>query len=163
MHPLWTVGYEKALLADVVATLQSVGVELLIDVRAVAASRRAGFSKTLLATTLAAAGVSYLHLRDLGTPKAGRDAARAGRCEEMREVFSRHLEDPAAIAAFERLVQETAARRACLLCYEADPDCCHREVLARRLLDRAPRAVHHLRVLPALSTDPSPLVDRESG
>ena len=149
MHPVWTVGYEKALLGDVVSTLRGAGVELLIDVRAVAASRRAGFSKTVLGGSLEAAGVAYLHLRDLGTPKAGRDAARAGRCDEMRAIFSSHLEEPSAVAAFERLVQETAARRACLLCYEADPDCCHREVLARRLCERAPRAVHHLVAAPA--------------
>ena len=163
MLPLWTVGYEKALLADVIATLRSAGVELLVDVRAVAASRRAGFSKTVLGNSLEAAGVAYLHLRDLGTPKAGRDAARAGRCDEMREIFSRHLEEPAAVAAFERLAEETAARRACLLCYEADPECCHREVLAARLLDRAPRPVHHLRVTPTPADGPAGPVDGEDG
>ena len=67
---LATIGYEKATLDDVIGRLQAAGVELLIDVRAVAASRRAGFSKTLLAATLQAHGIDYLHLRALGTPKA---------------------------------------------------------------------------------------------
>ena len=87
LRPIFTIGYERATLAQVTTALTVAGVELLIDVRAVAASRRAGFSKTILATSLRDAGVEYLHLRDLGTPKAGRDAARAGRCEEMRTIF----------------------------------------------------------------------------
>ena len=110
--PIFTIGYERATLAQVTKALLHAGVELLIDVRAVAASRRAGFSKTVLATTLREAGVDYLHLRHLGTPKAGRDAARAGRCEEMRTIFSGHLEE--------------------------DPNCCHRQVLTQRLAERMP-------------------------
>ena len=142
--PLATIGYEGRTLADVIARLEAAGVELLIDVRAVAASRRAGFSKGVLSASLQAAGISYLHLRPLGTPKAGRDAARAGRCEEMRAIFAAALEEPAAVAAFEQLVQESASRRACLLCYEADPGCCHRAVLSERLQERTGAAVRDL-------------------
>ena len=143
--PLFTIGYEGATSAAVVESLTAAGVELLVDVRAVAASRRAGFSKGVLSATVSAAGVDYLHLRDLGTPKPGRDAARAGRCEEMRAIFAAHLEEPAAVAAFERLAQEAGRRRAALLCFEAEPDCCHRLVLVERLLERTPREVAHLR------------------
>jgi uncharacterized protein (DUF488 family) len=131
--PLFTIGYEGAALADVIARLQAAGVELLVDVRAVAASRRPGFSKTVLAASLEEAGVAYLHLRDLGTPKAGRDAARAGRTAEMRAIYAQALEEPAAVLAFERLAEEAAKRRVCLLCYEADAAGCHRRVLTERL------------------------------
>lgn len=148
MLPVWTIGYERAAASEVIAALRSAGVELLIDVRAVAASRRAGFSKTVLRAGVEEAGLAYLHLRDLGTPKAGRDAARAGRCAEMRAIFARHLEEPSAVAAFERLAEETAARRSCLLCFEADPAGCHRAVLAERLAARAPRQVVHLSPAP---------------
>ncbi len=144
MLPLCTIGYERASSDQVVAALKAAGVELLVDVRAVASSRRAGFSKSLLRATLEEAGVAYLHLRELGTPKAGREAARAGRCDEMREIFARTLEEPASVAAFERLAEEAAARRACLLCFEADPACCHRQVLAERLMARTERTVMHL-------------------
>ena len=140
-RPIFTIGYEQATLAQVIAALTSAGVDLLIDVRAVAASRRAGFSKTILAASLRDVGVDYLHLRDLGTPKAGRDAARAGRCEEMRAIFSGHLEEPAAVQAFQHLQAIAAERRVCLLCYEADPGCCHRQVLTTRLTERVPRQV----------------------
>ena len=148
MSPLFTIGYERATSAEVIGALRGAGVELLVDVRAVAASRRAGFSKTVLRASLEAAGMAYLHLRDLGTPKAGREAARAGRCDEMRAVFSGWLEEPAAVAAFERLAEEAEVRRTCLLCFEADPSCCHRQVLAERLVARAARTVHDLVAAP---------------
>ncbi len=149
MNPVWTIGYERATLAAAIDELKAAGVDLLVDVRAVAASRRPGFSKTTLAASLAEAGIGYLHLRDLGTPKAGREAARAGRHDEMRAIFAAHLEEPAAIAAFERLTEVAGDRKACLLCYEANPECCHRAVLAERLTARAGMPVAHLR--PALT------------
>ncbi len=148
MPPLFTIGYERVTQAEVVGALTGAGVELLVDVRAVAASRRAGFSKSVLRAGVEEAGIAYLHLRDLGTPKAGRDAARAGRCEEMREVFAVWLEEPAATAAFERLAEEAGSRRVCLLCFEADPSCCRRQVLAERLVARSPRPVHDLVAAP---------------
>ncbi len=144
MRPIATIGYEQATQADVIARLKAAHVELLIDVRAIAASRRAGFSKTLLAASLKDAGLDYLHLRDLGTPKAGREAARAGRCEEMRAIYAGQLEEPAAILAFERAIGLSKARIACLLCYEADPGCCHREVLAQRLSKATGAPILHL-------------------
>ena len=146
MTPVWTIGYERSTLPAIIDALTEAGVELLIDVRAIAASRRPGFSKTILANSLAEAGVGYLHLRDLGTPKAGREAARSGRHDEMRAVFAAHLQEPAAAAAFARLAEEVEARRACLLCYEADPGCCHRAVLTERLAKIEPRPILDLRV-----------------
>ena len=154
MLPLCTIGYERASSAELIDALSNAGVQVLIDVRAIAASRRAGFSKTVLRATLEDAGIDYLHLRELGTPKAGRNAARAGRCDEMRAIFADSLEEPGAIAAFERLTEETRRRRVCLLCFEADPSCCHRQVLAERLTARTPRPVLHLAA--ARQGDPVP-------
>lgn len=91
---LFTIGYEGATQADVIARLKTAGVQTLVDVRAVAASRRAGFSKTILGESLKVEGIDYVHLRGLGTPKAGRDAARKGRVDEMRAIFADHLAEP---------------------------------------------------------------------
>jgi len=85
--PLATIGYEAAPQAKVIDTLKAAGVEVLIDVRAIAASRRAGFSKGLLSSSLEDAGIAYVHLRALGTPKEGRMAARRGKTAEMREIL----------------------------------------------------------------------------
>jgi uncharacterized protein (DUF488 family) len=133
MPPLFTIGYEKATLDQVVGALKEAGVAVVVDVRAVAASRRAGFSKTILAASLKAAGVDYVHLRALGTPKAGRDAARAGRTGEMHAVFEAHLDEPDAVIAFAQAAEIARSRPAALLCYEADAAHCHRRILTDRL------------------------------
>lgn len=130
---LFTIGYEGATQPDVIGRLRSAGVETLVDVRAVAASRRAGFSKTILGASLNEAGIDYVHLRALGTPKAGRDAARKGHVAEMRDIFEQHLAEPEAQLALGRLKDLAGEKRVALLCFEADHAGCHRAVLAERL------------------------------
>lgn len=134
---LFTIGYEGSTQPALINRLKEAGVETLVDVRAVAASRRAGFSKTLLREGLADAGIDYLHLRGLGTPKAGREAARKGRIGEMREIFAHHLEEPQAVLEFEALRELAANRRIALLCFEQDHRGCHRAVLAEQLARQA--------------------------
>ena len=130
---LATIGYESATQPDVIARLKAAGVELLIDVRAVASSRRAGFSKTLLSASLNEAGIGYVHLRQLGTPKPGRDAARKGRVAEMHAIFEDHMAEPAAQMELAKAVEFARERKTALLCYEADHAVCHRAILADRI------------------------------
>lgn len=133
---LYTIGYERGVQADLIGRLKAAGVQVVIDVRAIAASRRAGFSKTVLAASLAAEGIEYVHLRALGTPKAGRDAARKGRIAEMREIFEGHLAEPDAQIQLVEAEQIAAGRPAALLCFEADACGCHRAIVAERLVDK---------------------------
>ncbi|MEM6487091.1 MAG: DUF488 domain-containing protein [Pseudomonadota bacterium] len=131
-----TIGYERATQAEVVARLADAGVARLIDVRAVAASRRAGFSKTLLAAGLAEAGIAYTHLRALGTPKEGREAARRGDHAALGTIYGAALETPEAVDAFALLQAMVGAECCALLCYEADAAGCHRRILTDRLAAR---------------------------
>src|SRR5580658_2147034 len=124
--PLFTIGYEKARLADVIAALKSAGVVTLIDVRDRPQSRRPGFSKTQLAASLDEAGIRYVGLKALGTPPEGREANR----KRQWEKFWRIVDDKLATAEAELALEEAAASAAgnpsCLLCYEADWRICHR-------------------------------------
>ena len=149
MIPLATIGYEMAPQAKVIDALKAAGVEVLIDVRAVAASRRAGFSKGLLSASLRAEGVDYVHLRELGTPKPGRMAARAGRTAEMRAIFSAHLEEPGAQLQLAQAVEIATGRKAALLCFCDQHAKCHRAIVAERMAEAAGFKVEVL--------DPSPL------
>ena len=133
MKPLATIGYEHATQPDVIARLKTAKVEVVVDVRAVAASRRAGFSKTVLAASLAEAGIDYVHLRELGTPKPGRDAVRHGRIGEMEQIYAAHLKEPAAQLQLAQAVDIANDRKAALLCYEADPAHCHRTIVAHEI------------------------------
>jgi len=143
-YPLATIGYESAPQAKVIETLKAAGVEVLIDVRAVAASRRAGFSKGLLSSSLEDAGIQYVHLRELGTPKEGRMAARKGRTAEMREVFEAHLEEPQAQLQLAQAIEIAKGKKAALLCYEADHRGCHRSIVVERMREVADFRVENL-------------------
>lgn len=146
MPTIFTIGYEQATQAQVIGALKAAGVELVIDVRAVAASRRAGFSKGVLASSLKEEGLAYVHLKALGTPKAGREAARAGRTEEMRAIFEAHLAEPDAVVALADAADLAQARPAAFLCYEADAASCHRRILTDRLARDRGFAVRDLSV-----------------
>lgn len=141
---LSTIGYEGKTVDEFLAELAEGQVELVIDVRAVAASRRPGFSKTALAAALKERGIDYLHLRALGTPKAGREAARKGRIAEMHEIFETQLETPEAALAMEQADQAARECHAALLCFEAEAGCCHRAVVAERLTGRSGYSVVNL-------------------
>jgi len=143
-YPLATIGYESAPQAKVIDTLKAAGVQVLIDVRAVAASRRAGFSKGLLSASLEDAGIEYVHLRELGTPKEGRMAARKGRTAEMREIFEAHLEEPKAQLQLAQAIEIAKGRKAALLCYEADHRGCHRSIVVERMQGVADFKVENL-------------------
>lgn len=125
-----TVGYEGATPDRLIAALKEAGVETLVDVRALANSRRPGFAKGALSAALGEAGIGYLHLRALGTPAAGRAAVRAGRPEAMRRIFAEHLAGTEAQAALAGLRDLARRQRVCLLCLEADPRRCHRTLVA---------------------------------
>ena len=143
-RPLSTIGYEGKTVEEFLDQLGAAGVALLIDVRAVAASRRPGFSKTALAGALRERGIDYLHLRPLGTPKAGRDAARNGRIAEMRAIYEEQLETPEAALAMETAFAAAGERHTALLCFEADAASCHRAMVAERLVARGGFEVRNL-------------------
>jgi uncharacterized protein (DUF488 family) len=134
---IFTIGYEGATMSEFLAALQAAGVNRVIDVRAVANSRRPGFSKTPLRNALAEAGIDYVHFRALGTPAAGREAARAGRKTELERIYAGQLETPQAMAEGAMMLELAADKPSALLCYERDPACCHRTLLWQALAPEA--------------------------
>lgn len=129
---VWSAGYEAASLPGLIAALQAAGVSLVCDVRQLPLSRRAGFSKTMLAASLNEAGIAYRHFKALGTPKAGRTANREGRMDAFWEIVDHALAEPAALLAMEDLAQAAAEQPAVVLCYCGDESHCHRA----RVLDQ---------------------------
>lgn len=125
-----TIGYEGTTPDGLIAALKASDVRVLVDVRALANSRKPGFAKGALSAALEAAGIGYLHLRALGTPAEGRVAVRSGRPAEMRRIFAKHLAGTEAQAALANLSDLARQQRVCLLCLEADPQQCHRTLVA---------------------------------
>jgi uncharacterized protein (DUF488 family) len=134
---LFTVGYEQTPARAVLDELEQAGVKLLVDVRAIASSRRPGFSKNQLAAGLDERGISYLHLRGLGTPKDGREAARGGKFDLLQRIYSKHLKTPQAkeeLDELSALVKKSGP--VCILCYERDHLHCHRQWIAEIIRER---------------------------
>jgi len=134
---IFTIGYEQTPAKSVLDELERAGVKLLVDVRAVASSRRPGFSKSQLAAGLDERGISYVHLRGLGTPKEGRLAARSGQYETLKKIYTKHLKTAQAreeLDELSALVKKSGP--VCILCYERDHQHCHRRWIAEIIEER---------------------------
>jgi uncharacterized protein (DUF488 family) len=128
---IFTIGYEQVSSRAVLDELVQAGVKLLVDVRAIASSRRAGFSKTQLAAGLNERGIGYVHLRGLGTPKQGRDARRKGDVATMKKIYDAHLKTLQAEKEMDELADLIkTSGPVCLLCFERDHTHCHRHFIA---------------------------------
>lgn len=132
-HPLYTIGYEGASIEAFVLTLLAAGIDTLVDVRELPLSRKKGFSKAVLRETLEANGIGYVHLKGLGDPKPGREAARSGDMRLFKSIFGRHMKSTAAqldLLIANGLAQEKAA---CLMCFERSHCDCHRSIVASHI------------------------------
>ncbi len=148
---LYTIGYEKARLADVVATLRGAGIATLIDVRDRPISRRPGFSKRLLAAAVEEAGMRYIGLTALGTPPEGREAGRRRDWPRFWDIVETKLASAEAELALQQAAEIALGGPSCLLCYEADWQCCHRRRVAELLAASHGFAVQHLSVADAIA------------
>ncbi|MBF0268432.1 MAG: DUF488 domain-containing protein [Alphaproteobacteria bacterium] len=146
MPEVSTIGYEGASLEDFIATLLLANIQTLIDVRELPISRRPGFAKTALSRALESVGINYVHLKGLGDPKEGREAAKANDYKEFLRIFSKHLKTPAAKCDLGEAAKITDRGGACLMCYERDPDACHRKLVAEKICDTLPAQIRHLGV-----------------
>lgn len=141
MQTLFTVGYQGHSIAGFLELLLAHGVRTVIDVRERPYSRKPDFSKKRLGAHLAAEGIGYTHLVELGTPKAIRDEVR--RSKNYPAFFAAVTP---LIEAQEDALQEALARAraetCALLCYEGPAAECHRLAVAEALLRRAAGDLH---------------------
>ncbi|WP_298307258.1 DUF488 family protein [uncultured Erythrobacter sp.] len=152
---LSTIGYERASLEDFIATLRLGGIETLVDIRDRAQSRRKGFSKTALSEALGDAGIGYVHLKVLGDPKEGREAARSGDFAKFRQVFAGVMNSQGAQDAMLQLENMSTSSSICLMCYERDEKTCHRKIVSDSLEERTGLKTTHLGVKDGAGRRPS--------
>lgn len=137
MYQLFTIGYEKTKPVAVLNELKRAKVDLLVDTRAVAVSRRPGFSKRQLAAALDEAGVAYIHSQKLGTPAQGRAAARGGDIDTLWRIYDKHIKSRDAQDALEELIELIkSGKYVALLCYCRDPNTCHRSRIVANVKKR---------------------------
>jgi uncharacterized protein (DUF488 family) len=127
---LYTLGYQGLDIQTYISILNSAGVGTVLDVREKAWSRKRGFAKSALKEALESADIEYLHLPSAGNPSSNRNTAK-----DMAECLARYRDHlttsnsciyeliPLIITA------NKSGRPACLTCYEASPEDCHRSIL----------------------------------
>ena len=127
---IYTVGYEGMELEEFLRLLRGAAVSTVVDVRELPLSRKRGFSKTPLAAALREEGIEYRHVQSLGCPKPIRDQYRETRDWGAYTVaFMRHVRRQS--SAVSDVAKLSESRAVALLCFEANPQFCHRSYVAR--------------------------------
>jgi uncharacterized protein (DUF488 family) len=142
---LMTIGYEALRPSEFCEILQRCKVSMIVDVRELPISRRAGFAKSALAAGLGKQGIAYTHMPALGCPRNTRHAYREdGDWASYTRSFKAYLETQ--LPAVEKLAELMKQERCCLLCFEDDYNFCHRKFVAERVVPMAQTTVriYHL-------------------
>lgn len=142
---LYTVGHGNRGAEELVALLQSAGIQLLADVRAHPASKRyPQFARAALEAALAAAGIGYLwEGKDLGgfrTPQP--DSPHVALAVDGFRGYADHMESAAFAAAMERLMEIAGKQRVAIMCAEKNPAECHRSFISDWLVAHGVNVVH---------------------
>lgn len=142
----FTIGHSTRSAEEFVSLLEENGVELLVDVRRHPGSRRhPQFNQGELEETLRAAGIDYRHEERLGgrrDPAPGESPNRAWESEGFR-AYADHLLSEEGRRALDHLESEARERRLAVMCAEAVPWRCHRQIVADHLVARG-LAVRHV-------------------
>ena len=147
MEPaVFTIGHSTRGVDELLALLRENGIRLLVDVRRFPISRRyPHFTGPALAASLAQAGIGYHHERDLGGHREPRPGSpHTGLRAAAFRGYADHMATPAFREALARLQDKAAARPTAFMCAEADPQRCHRQLVADALLARGTRVLHIL-------------------
>lgn len=134
MKKIFTIGYEGASVESLIQTLVNLEIDVLADVRELPLSRKKGLSKKALSQKLNEAGIEYIHFKELGDPKPGRDAAKSGDFATFETIFYNHMEKPETQSALEKLLSVASRYQTCMLCFERCASTCHRSIIADHAL-----------------------------
>jgi len=139
-----TVGHSTRTIANFIALLETHRIDLLFDVRRWPISKRyPHFNREALGASLKASGIDYLWRQDLG---GFRKAAAGSPNTAWRVATFRAYADFMLTAEFAQIINEVeqlgSAQRIVLMCAEAVPWRCHRQLLADAFLVRKWPVLH---------------------
>lgn len=140
---IYTAGYEGKTVDEFLNLLMESGISRLIDVRYNPISRRYGFHKSTLSRLCSSLNIDYQHFPGLGIPGSERECIGSENqyttlFENYRLNLSSREKDLANVI---RLLQSEPS---VLVCMEANPSCCHRNVLAQHLATSIDMPIKHL-------------------
>jgi len=135
---IFTIGHSTHPIGRFLGLLSCHGVTLLVDVRRFPRSRRhPQFNRDSLGPSLAAAGIGYLHAEALGGMREPRPGSpNAAWREPAFRAYADHTRTPEFLACLDELVRLARQHVLALMCAEANPLECHRQLIADALLAR---------------------------
>lgn len=141
---IFTIGYEGLEVSAFLSLLKNNGIHKVVDIRELPLSRKPGFSKKTLAELLLASGFEYMHMPALGCPKPVRDRYKHdGNWNYYTVGFTQYLATQQ--DAIAELAAMAAVDNCALLCYEADPNFCHRSMVAQAVKKYCGAQIHHIK------------------
>jgi len=152
---VWTVGHSTRGPGEFLALLEAYSIQAVADVRRFPGSRRyPWFAGDALAQSLAAAGIEYLWLPQLG----GRRKARAGSSNggwrnASFQGYADHLDSDEFAEGLALLLELASRRRTAIMCAEAVWWRCHRALISDALKLRGIEVTH---ILDATHAQPHP-------
>ncbi len=141
---IFTIGHSTRTTAEFIGLLQAHGIRQVIDIRTIPKSRHnPQFNSNALAASLRAAGIRYVHLKDLGGLRhARKDSVNLGWRNASFRGFADYMQTPEFAAALDRAIDLARQRPSALMCAEAVPWRCHRSLVADALTIRGLRVLH---------------------
>ena len=141
---VWTIGHSTRALDDFLGLLERERIELLVDVRAFPVSKRyPHFDRQSLSTALAGRGVAYRHAPDLGGRRsAPKDAEPSAWRNSGFRGYAHYMTTPAFAAAIAELERDATRQRTVIMCAEAVPWRCHRNLIADALVAAGDGVLH---------------------
>ena len=136
-HVIWTVGHSNRPIAELIDVLRSQSIAMVADVRRFPGSKRQPqFAKDSLEASLREAGIGYRHFEALGGRRSrNREGSpnTAWRSESFN-AYADHMQTAEFQAALAGLIALGACSPTAILCAEAVPWRCHRQLIADALV-----------------------------
>lgn len=142
--PIYTIGHSTRTLDELIALLREHGVQRLADIRRFPGSRRhPHFSKDALSRSLPEHDIEYVHVEALGGRRApAANSPNVALRNEQFRGYADHMVTPEFREALGRLLADP--RPSAVMCAEAVPWRCHRNLLADDLVRRGVEVIHIL-------------------
>lgn len=148
---IYSIGHSTRTLDAVVELLRAHGVRRLVDVRTLPRSRRnPQFNQAALPGPLAAAGVTYAHMPELGGLRKPRpDSTNTAWRNEGLRGYADYMQTPEFETSLAALIDQAGREPTAFMCAEAVPWRCHRSLLSDALSARGLEVRHILTTAPA--------------
>jgi uncharacterized protein (DUF488 family) len=141
---IFTIGHSTRAFEEFLELLRAHRIQRLIDIRTIPRSRRnPQYGIETLGPSLKAAGIEYVHLKDLGglrRPKPG--SKNIGWRNASFRGYADYMGTPQFETALERAIELSQHKLTVLMCAEAVPWRCHRSLVADALTARKIEVKH---------------------